>query len=208
MLVWGRRRCDLKGNKTTEVKVLPKSRSPKTCANLVKLSLVTDFITAQPHERLAGSQLNVSATLTLWGREKKKKKNDICHPCESDMLSFMLARRKIKLTQVSASLLFFRIQFYAANEIPHLLLFLDSTYSVFTHFLMQMSLLKQLWGENPLCLRYNGTDAHFCYSGQSFWWCYYACRATTCWKSKALPHFHHSLICQLITFAIMQFISI
>lgn len=60
------------------------------------------------------------------------------------MLSSMLAGGKIKLTQASASLVFFRIQFYAANEIPHLLLFLDSTYTVFTHFLMQMSPLKQL----------------------------------------------------------------
>lgn len=56
----------------------------------------------------------------------------------------MLARGKIKLTQVSASLAFFSIQFYTANEIPHLLLFLDSTYTVFTHFRMQMSPLKQL----------------------------------------------------------------
>lgn len=60
------------------------------------------------------------------------------------MPSSMLARGKIKLTQVSASLVFFRIQFYTANEIPHLLLFLDSTYTVFTHFRMQMSPLKQL----------------------------------------------------------------
>lgn len=75
---------------------------------------------------------------------KKYQKKVICHPCESDMLSRMLARGKIKLTQVSASLVFFRIQFYTANEIPHLLLFLDSTYTVFTHFLMQMSPLKQL----------------------------------------------------------------
>lgn len=68
------------------------------------------------------------------------------------MLSPMLARRKIKPTQVSASLVFFTIQFYAANEIPHLLVFLDSTYTVFTHFLMQISPLKQLWGGKSITL--------------------------------------------------------
>lgn len=84
------------------------------------------------------------------------------------MLSSMLARGKIKLTQVSASLIFYKIQFYRTNEIPRWLLFLDSTYTEFTHFLMQMSPLKQLWGENPLCSHYNARDACCCYSGQSF----------------------------------------
>ena len=66
------------------------------------------------------------------------------HLCESAALSSMLVRREIKLTQVSASLIFFRIQFYMLNKILHLLVFLDNTYSVFTHFLLQMSPLKQL----------------------------------------------------------------
>lgn len=107
------------------------------------------------------------------------------------MLSSMLARGKIKLTQVSASLVFFWIQFYTANEIPHSLLFLDSTYTVFTHFLMQMNPLKQLLGENPLCSCYNGWDACRCYSGQSFWWCYYDCRATASWRGEGLSSLAH-----------------
>lgn len=49
---------------------------------------------------------------------------------------------------------------------------------------MQMNPLKQLWGENPLCPCYNGGDAHCCYSGQSFWWRYYVCRAAARWKKQ------------------------
>lgn len=46
---------------------------------------------------------------------------------------------------------------HTANEIPHLLLFLDSACTVFSHFLMQMSQLKQLYaGKIHYAPRYNG----------------------------------------------------
>lgn len=88
-----------------------------TVVKLCVESEQTDFIRPKLHERLHGGTGGAVKRLGQVEHFHENKniyyKKVICHPCESDTLSSMLARGKIKLTQVSASLIFFRIQFYS-----------------------------------------------------------------------------------------------